>query len=318
MKLSIVVPCYNEEENILAFYKVCEQELQSVLFQYEYIFINDGSKDNTYLALKELHQSSTRFIQVIHFSRNFGKEAAMYAGLQHARSEYTCIIDADLQQNPKYVLQMLTMLDDHEEYDAIAAYQAIRKEGFILSSFKKAFYSLINRISDVEFKNGASDFRMLRRIVVDAILDLDEYYRFSKGIFSWIGFKTHFIEYEVEYRNGGSSSWSFWKLFKYAINGIVSYTTTPLRISTLAGITISFLSFLYLAFVIFQKLFLSIDVPGYATLITTVLFLGGLQLLSIGIIGEYLAKTYVEVKHRPIYIKKETLDYQQTKEEKHE
>lgn len=317
MKLSLIVPCYNEEKNVSLFYDTVEKVFKSSGISYEYIFINDGSKDQTYLELKKLAEAhSESNINVINFSRNFGKESAMYAGLKESIGEYTVIIDADLQQDPEYVLQMLDKLEQDESYDSVAAYQEKRKEGKVLRAFKTSFYHLINKVSQVEFVDGASDFRCLRRSMVDAILELPENNRFSKGIFSWVGFRTFYMPYDVLERANGVSSWSFWKLFRYAIEGFVSFTTTPLRMATLFGVFFAFIAFLYMIVVIIQKLCFSIDIPGYATIICLILLIGGIQLLCLGIMGEYLARTYIETKRRPIYVMKNKIDYKDKKNKK--
>lgn len=232
----------------------------------------------------------------------------MFAGLKESKGEYVSIIDADLQQKPSLVLEMLEILENNEEYDSVATYQKRRKDPFLKKLFSNLFYKIINKISEVNFVSGASDFRIFRRNMVDAIISMNEYYRFSKGIFSWVGFNTHYILYEASKREFGTTKWSFWKLFKYAIEGIVSFTTMPLRIATFFGIFISFISFIYLVITIIQKIFFGINVPGYASLLGMVLLLGGIQLFALGIIGEYLARIYVEVKKRPIYIAKEIID----------
>ena len=316
MKLSIVIPCYNEEKNVAIIHDTIEKLFNNKKVSYEMIFVNDGSKDDTIVELKKLIDKNETSIKVVNFSRNFGKEAAMYAGLKESIGDYVVIIDADMQQNPSLVLKMLGILESDDNYDSVAAYQEQRKEGKVLSGFKKLFYKLINKISEVEFVNGASDFRMFRRKMVDAILSMQEYYRFSKGIFSWVGFNTYYMPYQVEARANGTSKWSFWKLFKYAVDGIVSFTTTPLRIATILGLFISFGSFVYFIIVLVQTFICGIDVPGYASLIGIALLLGGIQLLSLGIIGEYLARTYIENKRRPIYIAKKVLETKKKKKEK--
>ena len=238
----------------------------------------------------------------MHFSRNFGKEAAIYAGMKHTKGEMVTFIDADLQQRPEIAREMVQILDAHEEYDCVAAYQEVRNEGKLLDFFKRSFYKLINRMCDVEFVNGASDFRTCRRVMIDAILQLPEYYRFSKGIFSWVGFDTYFMPYHAEKRHAGETKWSFWKLFKYAVDGIIGYSTTPLRISTGLGAVFSLLSMLYLIWVVLEKLIRGIAVPGYATLVVLTLLIGGIQLLMLGIAGEYIARTYMQGKNRPVYL----------------
>lgn len=315
MKLSLIVPCYNEEGNVKLFAKKVEETFQRK-YSYEIIFINDGSKDNTLKELKELAKNKKQNIKIINFSRNFGKEAGIYAGLKEAKGDYINIIDADLQQDPKFTLEMVEFLGKNPDYDIITAYQKKRHESKVLAFFKKTFYKIINKMSEIEFVNGASDFRTFRKNVVNSILELTEYYRFSKGIFSWVGYNVYYMPYEVHQRINGSSKWSFWKLFKYAINGIVSFTTSPLRLSTILGLFFSLLSIIYLVVVIIQKIFFQINIEGYATIVALILLLGGIQLLCIGIIGEYLARTYVETKKRPIYITKEIIDNQ--KEKNHE
>ncbi len=307
MKLSIIVPCYNEAKNVKLIYDCISKNFKNIK-SYEIIFINDGSKDNTYKVLKELCENAKENIKVINFSRNFGKEAAMYAGLENAVGEYVSIIDADMQQDPKLVLDMVDYLDNNEEYDAVATYQEQRKEGKILTFFKSCFYKIMNKMSDTEFVQGASDFRTFRRGMVDSILSMKEYFRFSKGIFSWVGYNTYYMPYTVKERANGTSSWSFIKLFRYAVEGIVSFSTAPLKIATFVGITSSILSVFYLIIVIIQKIFYGIAVSGYATIVVLVLLLGGIQLFSLGIVGEYIARTYVETKKRPIYIAKNIIN----------
>lgn len=307
MKLSFVIPCYNEESNV----NLIHDEIAKIflpLYKYEIIFVNDGSSDNTLKSLKEILKNSKTKIKVINFSRNFGKEAAIYAGLKEAKGDYISLIDADMQQDPKYVLEMVSFLDKNEEYDSVAMYQDKRKEGKVLTFFKKSFYRLINKISDTKFQSNASDFRTFRKCVIKSVLELKEYYRFSKGIFSWVGYNTYYMPYTVKERATGTTKWSFKKLFKYALDGIISFTTAPLKMATYIGLISSFASIVYLIFVIIQKLAWGIDIPGYATIITLILFLGGMQLFSLGIIGEYIGRNYIETKNRPIYIAKEILE----------
>lgn len=305
MDLSLVVPCFNEEENIIEFYDCVEDCFEGKNFTYEFVFVNDGSKDKTLLKLKELTKTKHSNIQVVSFSRNFGKESAIYAGLSRAKGDAVCIIDADLQQRPEVVLEMKEILDTKPEVDCVAAFQEKRKEGKVLSALKSCFYKIINKVSEVDFVNGASDFRLMRRQMVNAVLSMTEYHRFSKGILSWVGFNTEHIAYEVQPREHGESKWSVVKLTKYAIEGIVAFSTAPLKIATIVGFLSSLLSVIYLLVVIIQKLFFEIAVPGYATIVVLILLLGGLILFSLGIIGEYLAKIYVQIKNRPIYIEKE-------------
>lgn len=315
IKLSLIVPCYNESGNVTLFYEAVKKAFENKIVDYEVIFINDGSKDATWKELKELYHNQQEVnpdakIKLICFSRNFGKESAIYAGLRHAVGEYVTIIDADLQQRPEIVVDMVKKLEEEEEIDCVAAYQEKRREGKFLSFLKKCFYRLINRMSDVEFVSGASDFRTFRHSMVEAILEMPEYFRFSKGIFAWVGFETFYMPYVVEKRANGISKWSFWKLFKYAMEGILSFTTVPLRLATILGSVTSFAATIYLVVIVVQKLAFSVNVPGYTTIVGLILLFGGLQLLVLGIIGEYLAKLYVEGKRRPIYIAKQVITYE--------
>lgn len=306
MHLSLICPCYNEGENVNSFFNACVNAFENEITSYEFIFINDGSKDDTWSKLNELyHNNSSANIKLINFSRNFGKEAAMYAGLQKAEGEYTCIIDTDLQQPPQKVVEMVNFLNENDEYDCVAAYQKRRKEGKVISAFKSAFYKVINKSCDIDFQSGASDFRTFRCDVKDAILSMGEYHRFMKGIFSWVGFNTYYVDYEVKERTAGETSWSFWKLCKYAFSGIVSFSALPLKVSTFIGCLFSFFSLLYMVVIIFQKLVFDIAVPGYATTIVIISLIGGIQLLCLGILGEYISLIYIQSKQRPICLIKE-------------
>ena len=296
MDLSIVVPCYNEEGNVELFSEEVEKVFKGKKIKYEIIFVNDGSKDNTIEKLYNLVDSSSHKIKVVNFSRNFGKESAMYAGLKESKGKFVTIIDADLQQKPSIILDMLDILNNNPDVDTVAAYQEQRKEGKVLAFFKNSFYKLINGISDVPFVQGASDFRTFRRSVVNSILEISEYHRFSKGIFSFVGYNTYYMPYVVESRNSGETSWSFKKLFNYAIEGIVAFTTSPLRIPVFIGM------FLELIFLILLIIFLILGINSFDIIILILLLLFGLLFISIGVIGEYLSKTYIQVKNRPIYI----------------
>ena len=288
MKLSLIVPCYNEAENVTAFQEAVINAFAGCGYDYELIFVNDGSKDATLHNLKKLHAAQKCPTRVISFSRNFGKEAGLYAGLEHARGEYISLIDADLQQRPEIVRDMVQILDDEPQTDVVAAYQDRRGEGRILSFFKKRFYGIINKLSKVPLQPDASDFRTFRRSVAESILQMKEYHRFSKGIFAWVGYETKFIPYTACERHAGTTKWSFWKLFNYAIEGIIGYSTAPLRLATCIGGFTAFASMIYLIVVVLQKLFWGIAVPGFATIIVLILLLGGIQLVCIGIIGEYV------------------------------
>ena len=311
MKLSLVVPCYNEQENVHDFYSACKNAFANKIDDYEIVFINDGSRDNTWKELSLLReQNSDARLKLINFSRNFGKEAAMYAGLQKANGDYVTIIDADLQQRPELVVQMVEFLDANPDYDEVAAYQSKRIEGKLTSSLKKSFYKLVNKMCEIDFQSGASDFRTFRHEVVDAILSMPEYHRFSKGIFSWVGFNTHYMPYVAEERNAGTTSWSMAKLFSYAFEGIIAFSVFPLKIATFVGTISSIASIIYMIVVIIQKLAFGINVPGYATLVVLLLLIGGIQLITIGIIGSYIARIYIQGKNRPIYIAKDYISYE--------
>ena len=314
MKLSLIVPCYNEAENVAAFQAATIQAFDGCGYDYELIFVDDGSKDATLHNLKKLHAEQKCPVKVVSFSRNFGKEAGLYAGLSHADGEYISLIDADLQQRPEIVRNMVQILDEKPEIDVVAAYQDRRRESKILSFFKKSFYAIINKLSTVKLQPDASDFRTFRRSVAESILELGEYHRFSKGIFAWVGYETEFIPYTACERAAGTTKWNFRKLMNYAIEGIIGFSTAPLRLATYLGIFTAFVAALYLIVVVLQKLIAGIDVPGYATIIVLILFLGGMQLLCIGIIGEYVGKTFEQSKDRPIYIAKEVLTYKKDSE----
>ncbi len=309
MKLSLVVPCYNEAENVAAFQEAVISAFTGCGYDYEIVFVDDGSKDATLHNLRKLYNTQICPVKVVSFSRNFGKEAAIFAGMHHASGEYISLIDADLQQRPEIVRNMVSILDEKPEYDVVAAYQDRRGEGKVLSFFKKSFYSLINKLSDINLKSDASDFRTFRRSVADSILALGEYHRFSKGIFAWVGYNTCFIPYTACERVAGTSKWSFTKLFNYAVEGIIGFSTKPLRIATFLGGLTAFAAMVYLIIVIFEKLITGIDIPGYATIIVLILFLGSIQLMCIGIIGEYVGRSFEQSKNRPVYIAKEVLDY---------
>lgn len=305
MLVSIVVPCHNEEAMVDLFY----QELREVLdgiqgYIFEVVLVNDGSSDTTSEKIQSLATKDER-VKFISFSRNFGKESAVYAGLSYARGDIITVMDADLQDPPSLLPQMLGYIANG--YDSVATRRVTRTgEPIIRSFFARQFYKLIKRISSVDMVDGARDYRMMTRQVVDAILSMQEYHRFSKGIFGWVGFKTHWIPYENVERVAGESSWSFWTLFAYAIEGIIAFTVMPLRVASFSGILFSVLAFVYLIYIIVRTFVLGIDVPGYASTIAVVLFMGGIQLLSVGVLGEYMARTYMEVKQRPAFIVKET------------
>lgn len=311
MKLSLVVPCYNEAENVAAFQDAVISAFDGCGYDYEIVFVNDGSRDATLHNLKKLHAAQKCPVKVISFSRNFGKESGLYAGLQHASGEYISLIDADLQQRPEIVREMVKILDEQPECDVVAAFQDRRGEGKVLSFFKKSFYAIINKLSKVTLQPDASDFRTFRRSVRDSLLELSEYHRFSKGLFAWVGYHTIFIPYTACERASGTTKWSFWKLVEYAIEGIIGFSTAPLRLATVLGGVTGIAAVIYLIWVIIEKLVWGIDVPGYATIIVLILFFSCVQLFCIGIIGEYVGRTFEQSKNRPIYIAQEVLDYEE-------
>ncbi len=305
MQLSLIVPCYNEQDNVEAFHDACRAAFDGCIASYELIFVNDGSRDDTWARLTALQERADVPVKLIDFSRNFGKEAAMYAGMQRAEGEFVTVIDADLQQPPEKALEMVRFLEANPDFDAVAAYQDARREGRFTALCKKLFYHVIDAACDIPFKADASDFRTLRRGVVQAILSMGEYHRFSKGIFSWVGFRTHYLPYTVQPRHAGKTSWSFIKLCRYAVEGIVSFSTFPLRIATVTGALMAFMSLIYILIVVIKKLAYGIAVPGYATIVVLILFTGGLQMIMLGIIGQYIARIYIQSKQRPIYIARE-------------
>lgn len=305
MQLSLIVPCYNEQDNVEAFHDACRAAFDGCIASYELIFVNDGSRDDTWARLTALQEKTDVPVKLIDFSRNFGKEAAMYAGMQRAEGEFVTVIDADLQQPPEKALEMVRFLEANPDFDAVAAYQDARREGRFTTLCKKLFYHVIDAACDIPFKADASDFRTLRRSVVQAILSMGEYHRFSKGIFSWVGFRTHYLPYTVQPRHAGKTSWSFVKLCRYAVEGIASFSTFPLRIATVTGALMAFMSLIYILIVVIKKLAYGIAVPGYATIVVLILFTGGLQMIMLGIIGQYIARIYIQSKQRPIYIARE-------------
>ncbi len=315
MKLSLVVPCYNEEDSIDMFYKAVKDSFTDRVTDFEIIFVNDGSKDNTLEKLRSIYRSGETKTKVINLSRNFGKESAMYAGLQQAVGEYVCIIDADLQQRPELVLEMMQILEEQPKIDCVAAYQKDRNEGRILSFFKKSFYKLINTMSEVEFRTGASDFRTFRQSVNKAIIGMQEYYRFSKGIFSWVGFEVYYMPYKVEERVGGTSKWSFRKLFRYAIDGIMAFTTAPLKIASTVGVVSILISIVYFIVYLLDYINNHQVMTSGQCLIGLVILFSGIQCIILGIIGGYLSRLYVQGKNRPIYIAKEILGYEENKDD---
>lgn len=305
-KISVVVPCYNEEESLSYFYKEITKVASSMNeLEFEFLFINDGSRDKTLDELRKLAKEDER-VRYISFSRNFGKESAMYAGLENATGDYIAIMDADLQDPPSMLPEMYKGIKE-ENYDSVGTRRVTRKgEPPIRSFFARCFYKLINKISSADIVDGARDFRLMNKKYVQAVLDMREYNRFSKGIFGWVGFNTKWLEYENVERIAGETKWSFWKLVKYALDGIIAFSTTPLLISTFIGLIFCLVSFIMIIFIIVKTLMYGDPVSGWPSLACMIFFVGGIQLFVTGILGQYLAKTYLETKNRPIYIVKET------------
>ena len=304
--VSIVVPCYNEEESIPLYYdavkKLFDNELASC--ELEVIFVDDGSRDKTLEVMKKYARADKR-IKYISFSRNFGKESAIYAGLEHASGTYIAVMDVDLQDPPHLLIDMIDCLDN-EDIDIVGTRRVTRKgEPPVRSFFARLFYKWINKMSDVPIVDGARDYRLMKRKVVDSILDVKEYNRFSKGIFSWVGFKTKWLEYENIERVAGETKWSFFKLLIYAIDGIVAFSTQPLTVSAVVGVLMSIISLISLIFIVVRRLIFGDPVAGWASMVSFILFIGGIQMFFTGIVGIYLSKTYLETKHRPIYISRE-------------
>lgn len=307
--ISVIVPCYNEEKALPYFFKeivrVADEMSATYDLCFEILFVDDGSKDHTLQILKDYSKTDSR-IQYISFSRNFGKEAAMFAGLENVSGDYVAVMDADMQDPPSLLPQMYAILQD-EEYDSVATRRVDREgEPPIRSFFARMFYKIINRISDADIVDGARDFRLMKRSMVDAILSMKEYNRFSKGIFGWVGFHTKWLPYENIERVAGETKWSFWKLFKYSIQGIVAFSTAPLAIASVIGIISCLISFIMVLYIVGRTLLFGDPVGGWPSLVCIILFLGGIQLFSIGVLGQYLAKTYLETKKRPIYIIRES------------
>ncbi len=305
-KISVIVSCYNEQESIPYFYEEITKISKKMKdLDFEYLFVNDGSKDNTLKIVKELAEKDDR-VKYVSFSRNFGKEAAMYAGLKYADGDYITLMDADLQDPPALLPEMYRLIKE-EGYDSIGTRRVTRKgEPPIRSFFARCFYKLINKMSKVEMVDGARDYRLMTRQVVDSIISLEEYNRYSKGLFSFVGYNTKWLEYENIERVAGETKWSFWKLFKYAIEGIVAFTTVPLSMASIFGILFCFLALVAIILIIIRTCCFGDPVAGWPSLVCIILMVSGVQLLCLGIMGQYLAKTYLETKKRPVYIVKET------------
>lgn len=307
-KISVVVSCYNEEKALPLFYEEMERVRKQDFGEdvaFEYVFVNDGSSDGTLAIMKDLAASDEK-VKYVSFSRNFGKEAAMLAGLDAASGDYVTLMDADLQDPPSMLREMYDLILN-EGYDSVGTRRVTRKgEPPIRSFFARMFYKIINRMSTVEMVDGARDYRLMKRTVVDSIISLREYNRYSKGLFSFVGFETKWLEYENVERVAGETKWSFWKLFKYALEGITAFTTAPLVISSVLGILFCLIAFVAIVFIIVKTLVFGDPTSGWPSLACIIVFVSGIQLFSMGVIGQYLSKTYLEVKKRPIYIVKET------------
>lgn len=306
MSLSLVVPCYNEEATVEIYYNTVLELESKMGVELEFCFVDDGSKDSTLSILKKLHDKDPR-VHYISFSRNFGKEAGIYAGLELATRDLVAVMDVDLQDPPFLLIDMLEILNDSEQdYDCVATRRSTRKgEPFLRSCFARLFYKIINKISDVEIIDGARDFRMMKKQVAEAIIKDKEYNRFSKGIYSWVGFKTRWISYENIERSAGTTKWSFWKLFRYSVEGFLAYSTLPLTIVSVIGVVMCGVAFLALLFIVFRAFFIGDPVAGWPSLVSIIIFIGGLILLNLGIVGLYISKIYLETKKRQIYIVKE-------------
>lgn len=305
-KISIIVPCYNEEESLPLFYEEINKvtkNMKNIIF--EFLFINDGSRDNTLNLMRELSRKDKR-VRYISFSRNFGKEAAMYAGFENATGDYVAVMDADLQDPPGLLPEMYKIITE-EDYDSVATRRVSRKgEPKIRSFFARMFYKIINKISKADIVDGARDFRLMTRQMANSIVEMKEYNRFSKGIFGWVGFNTKWIEYKNVERVAGTTKWSFWKLFLYSIEGIVAFSTAPLVIASLIGFVFMIIAFIMILIIIIKTILIGDPTSGWPSLVCIIFLVSGIQLFSTGIIGEYLAKAYLEIKKRPIYIVKET------------
>lgn len=306
MNLSFIIPCYNEEGNIEKFYEETQKVFSGKGIEYEYIFINDGSTDTTKEKLKSLFTSNPfSNITVINFSRNFGKEAGIYAGLKNACGDYICIIDADLQQRPETAMKMFRHMAENPGCDCVCAFQKQRHENRMISFLKSVYYKSINALAETQFKNGASDFRIFKTKVKDAVLSLGEYHRFSKGLFSWVGFNVDYMEYEADKRNSGSTKWSLGKLFRYGMSGILAFSTAPLKLSIYIGTAATLFSVIYTIITLIRKITADISVDGFTQIVILITFFSGVLLFTVGIIGEYIARIYQQSKNRPIYIEDE-------------
>ena len=304
-RISLIVPCYNEQEVLPIFYKETCKVIEKMDADFEFVFIDDGSKDNTVLIMRELAEKDDR-VFYYSFSRNFGKEAGIYAGLSNAKGDICVVMDADMQDPPSLLPQMYDAIIN-EGYDSVATCRETREgEPPVRSFFARLFYKIINKISDADIKDGARDFRMMSRKMVDSIIELGEYNRFSKGIFGWVGFKTKWLPYENIERAAGNTKWSFWKLFKYSLDGIVNFSSAPLYISSLIGILFCIIALISTIFFFVRRLMFGDPVTGWASTACIITFIGGIQLFCVGVLGQYIARMYLETKNRPKYIVRET------------
>lgn len=303
--LSLIIPCFNEQESVPVFYTKTTEVLRSMGCDYELIFVNDGSRDDTLQVLKNLAQED-RHVIYLSFSRNFGKEAAMYAGFCNIRGDFAAVMDADMQDPPSLLPKMMELLEKGE-YDSVATRRISRNgEPPVRSFFANTFYKIINMISDADIVDGARDFRLMKREMVEAVVSMNEYNRFSKGIFGWIGFRTYWLPYENAERVAGETKWNFWKLFRYAVDGIINFSQAPLSMASWGGMLMTLCSFLMLVFIVIRRLVFGDPVAGWASMVCMIIFIGGIQLFCLGIMGQYIAKIYMESKHRPHYIISET------------
>ena len=309
--LSVIVPCFNEEENVRDFYdELCKNTdfFREKQIEFELLYVDDGSKDKTVAEVKKLHEEDAR-VRLVSFSRNFGKEAAIYAGLQKCRGDLAVLMDADLQDPPSLLPEMYAYIE--QGYDSVATRRVTRKgEPLIRSFFARLFYRLMNKISRTEIVDGARDYRLMTRQVVDAILSMSEYNRFTKGIFGWVGYKTKWLEYENVERRKGETKWSFWKLFLYSLEGIIAFSTVPLTIASVMGVLFCLVAFVIIIVTIVRKLLFGDPTSGWPSLVCIIMMVSGVQLFCLGILGQYLSKTYMEVKRRPIYLVKEEIEGQ--------
>ncbi len=313
MLISLIIPCYNEQDVIPIFYNETAKELKHMRVDYELLFIDDGSRDNTMKILHKLAGEDSR-VHYLSFSRNFGKEAAMYAGFCNVQGDYVVVMDADLQDPPSMLPQMLEILQSGE-YDCVAARRTTRKgESKIRSWFARRFYQIINRISDADIMDGARDFRMMKREMADTIARMEEYNRFSKGIFGWVGFRTYWLPYDNISRAAGKTKWNFWKLFRYAVDGMISFSQVPLSVASWFGLLMTMVSFVSVVVIVLRRLIWGDPVAGWASTVSIMTFIGGIQLFCMGIMGQYISKIYMEVKRRPHYIIAESnLDHNRKK-----